>query len=277
MNHLIAKIKTRKREKLFKLFSDQETIFEINVDNLSLVDYEVDHNLDEEAWFKVGNFSEKSYCPDFIKRDFVTADYNDLEKRNFTKISYICVVQNNNFFFQKVSPSTYLSKKFIGFGDIAHLEKSETRLCINHNPDAIYLSESDTFIFRKLATISSIFPGIDTLYKEATNEEVQQFLDEDFLELTGDFSLDKVSKPNRARIALAMNTLAEMDNEEKLQIFIYIQGYCNETLDYDAETSKFEIQSDEQLKMLLYGIEERFYTTQLGKQKRLANSIQALT
>ncbi|PHM30652.1 ATP F0F1 synthase synthase [Xenorhabdus innexi] len=45
MNYLIAQIKTRKKEKLFKLFSEQSRIFEIDTDNLALVDYDVDHNL----------------------------------------------------------------------------------------------------------------------------------------------------------------------------------------------------------------------------------------
>ena len=101
MNHLIAKIKTRKREKLFRLFSDQDAIFEIDADKLALVDYEVDHNLDEEAWFKIGNFSKKGYCPDFIKREFVTADYKDLEKKNFTKYHTSVSFRTKTFSFRK--------------------------------------------------------------------------------------------------------------------------------------------------------------------------------
>ncbi|MBL0611310.1 ATP F0F1 synthase synthase [Aeromonas jandaei] len=276
MNHLIAQIRTRNHEKVFKLFSDNNAVFELNTDTLVMVDYEVDHNLDEDAWFRVTQFSQQDYCLAFMRNDFIAAEFNDLRKADFTKIAYICSIQNGNLFFQKVLPSTYLSKKFLGFGDAIRLESSETRLCINQYPDAIYLRQTDTLVFRKLPTISSIFPGIDTLYKEATNEEVQQFLDEDFIELTDGFNLDKVSKPNRARIALAMDTLAEMEANEKIQMFTYINSYCEGTLDFNADDGTFEIKTDEQLKYLLYGIEERFYTTQLGQQKRLANSVQAM-
>lgn len=276
MNHLMTKIKIQKKEKLFKLFSEQEAVFDIDTVNIILEHYDVDHNLDEEAWFKVERFSLQDYCLDFLKRDFVAAEYNDLVKANFKSIAFIFSVQGENVFFQKVFPSTYLSKKIIGFGDVAHLEKGKIRLCINQYPDAIYLRQSDTLIFRKLSTISSIFPGIDTLYKEATNEEVQEFLNADFLKLAGGFNLDKVSKPNRARIALAMNTLAEMDAKEKDQMCSYIYSYCNNTLKFDEDNDKFEIETDEQLKMLLYGIEERFYTTPLGQQKRLANSVKPM-
>ncbi|MDF4810935.1 ATP F0F1 synthase synthase, partial [Vibrio parahaemolyticus] len=112
MNHLIAQIKTRKKEKLFKLFSEEEAVFDVDTANLAMVDYEVDHNLDEDAWFKVEQFSQQDYCLDFIKRDFVAAEFNDLAKANFTKIAFLCAAQGENLLFQKVSPSTYLCKKF---------------------------------------------------------------------------------------------------------------------------------------------------------------------
>ncbi|MDC9620444.1 ATP F0F1 synthase synthase [Xenorhabdus sp. XENO-7] len=276
MKHLIAQIKTRKKEKLFKLLSEQSRIFEIDTDNLALVAYDVDHNLDEDTWFKVEQFRQQDYCLDYLKRDFVAAEYNALPKAEFTKIAYLCSVQDGNFFFQKVFPSIYLTKKLIGFGDAAYLEKSETRLCVNRYPDAIYFPQQDILVFRKLATISSIFLGIDQLYKEATNEEVQKFFDEDFIELADGFNLDKVSKPNRARIALAMDTLDSMESADRERMLTYIRDYSDESLGFDEANQKFEIKNDEQLKTLLYGIEERFYTTELGHKKRLANSVRDL-
>lgn len=276
MNHLIARIRTRKNEKMFKLLSNQENIFDLNVENLPLVEYDVDHNLDDGSWFKVGQFSQKDYFLDYLGRDFVAAEYNDLIKAEFTKISSLCSIQGGNFFFQKVTPSTYLCKKCIGFGDVARLENSNTRLYINNDPDAVYLKDKDILVFKKLSTISSIFPGIDTIYKEATNDEVQGFLNKDFIELVDDFNLEKVSKPNRARIALALNSLGQMDPGEQEDILVYIHEYSDKQLVYDKDKKVFSIQNDEQLKMLLYGIEERFYTTPIGKQKRLANSVQSL-
>ena len=49
-----------------------------------------------------------------------------------------------------------------------------------------------------------------------------------------------------------------------------------ERLQYDKVASTFEISDDDSLKLLIYGIEQRFYTTQFGQEKRLANSVQAL-
>lgn len=114
------------------------------------------------------------------------------------------------------------------------------------------------------------------LYKEATNEEVEDFLSEPFIELSNEYEAEKVSKPNRKRVALAMATLATMSSEDKVNMLTYIDGYCDQRLNFDQENNKFLISTDDELKHLLYGIEQRFYTTPFGHEKRLANSVQAL-
>jgi len=149
-------------------------------------------------------------------------------------------------------------------------------LVVNSLPDAIYLKASDTLVFKSLATISSIFKGIDVLYKEATDEEVENFLEEDFIELTDEFTIDKVSKPNRKRVALAMDTLAALPVDDRDKMYSYIHSYCDQKLTFGQANSKFSITTDNELKYLLYGIEQRFYTTMLGQEKRLANSVQTM-
>jgi len=139
----------------------------------------------------------------------------------------------------------------------------------------VYLASKDILVFKKLATISSIIPGIDTIYKESTNDEVQSFLSKDFIELDDGFNFEKVSKPNRARIALALNSLEHMDSGEQENTLVYIHEPSDKQLVYNKNKKVFSIQNDEQLKILLYGIEECFHTTPIGKQKRLANSVQS--
>ncbi|HEB4103599.1 TPA: ATP F0F1 synthase synthase, partial [Acinetobacter baumannii] len=64
-------------------------------------------------------------------------------------------------------------------------------------------------------------------------------------------------------------------DDDKDAIFDYIQDYCTE-LKFEKSTKNFEISSETEMKFLLYGIEQRFYTTVYGKEKRLANSVQRL-
>lgn len=277
MDYLIAKVKMKgsKKEHFHKLISDK-SVYATDTANLQLVDYEPDHNLDEDVWFQVEGFLQQSYSIDLLKKDFVSAEYNEIPKNKFSQIAYLCAVQSGDYYFQKVTPSLYATRKAISFGEHVKLEEDGNRLYINNDPDAIYLKHDDKLIFKSLAAVSSIFKGIDALYKEATKQEVSEFLDESFIELTNDYGVDKVSKPNRKRVALAMTSLEAMSVQDQDQMLSYIHSYCDQKLTFDQANRKFEIQSDEELKYLLYGIEQRFYTTILGQEKRLANSVLTL-
>ena len=273
MDHILAHIKTRAKKRIFKLVSDQSLFDPVTVDLTACVPYNPDHNLDEDSWFKIEGFSNQAFCIDLLQKVYDSKDYDDLIKENFSKIAYLFAVQGDDFYFQKITPSLFVKRKTLVFGETAELEKSQTRLVINALPDAVYCKAADTLIFKSLATISSIFKGIDELYKEATKEEVEQFLDESFIELSKNYSVENVSKPNRKRIGLAMKTLEGMSVEDKTNMLEYIDGYCEQKLKYDQQNQKFEISTDEDLKLLVYGIEQRFYTTPFGNEKRCANSV----
>ena len=273
MDHILAHIKTRAKKRIFKLVSDQSLFDLVTVDLTACALYNPDHNLDEDAWFKIEGFSNQAFCIDLLKKVYDSKDYDDLTKENFSKIAYLFAVQGEDFYFQKITPSLFVKRKTLVFGEAATLEQSQTRLVINALPDAVYFKGSDTLVFRNLATISSIFKGIDELYKEATKEEVEQFLDESFIELSNDYGVEKVSTPNRKRIGLAMKTLESMSADDKSNMLDYIDSYCEQKLKFDQQNQKFEISTDEDLKLLVYGIEQRFYTTPFGKEKRCANSV----
>ncbi|AUI84668.1 ATP F0F1 synthase synthase [Alteromonas macleodii] len=276
MDHILAHIKTRAKKRTFKLVSEQSLFDTVKVDLNACIPYDPDHNLDEDSWFKIEDFSKQAYCLDLLKKEFDSKDYDDLAKGDFSKTAYLFAVQGDDFYFQKITPSLFVKRKTLVFGETAELEKSQTRLVINALPDAVYFKAADTLIFKNLATISSIFKGIDELYKEATKEEVEQFLDESFIELSNNYSVEKVSKPNRKRIGLAMKTLDGMSVDDKTNMLEYIDGYCEQKLKFDQQNQKFEISTDEDLKLLVYGIEQRFYTTPFGKERRIANSVQAI-
>jgi hypothetical protein len=276
MNNVFAKVKGDRKKPFVKVLSNHTLFNLVNVDVDFCVDYVPDHNLDEDAWFKVEEFSKKVFCIDLLRCDFDSKEYEDLKKDQFQKISYIFAVQSDDFYFQKVSPSVFLSKKIIAFGEIAKIEESAGRLVVNSVPDAVYLKAKDALIFRSLATVSSIFKGIDDLYREATNEDVGKFLDSSFIELDAGYGIQSVSKPNRKRIALAMETLNSMSDLDRENMLTYINGYCKDKMNLDPATSKFKVTKDDELKLLLYGVEQRFYTTPFGNEKRIANSVMAI-
>lgn len=277
MDHIFARIKTRSTNQFFKLVSDYTLYEAVNISLNACIPYEPDHKLDEDSWFKIEQFSQQSFCIDLLKDDIDSKDFDDLKKESFSKIDFIFSLQGNDLYFQKITPSLYVDKKGILYiGEAVKVEEGNNRLTINEQPDAIYLKQYDLLVFRNLARISSIFKGIDLLYREATQQETESFLQSEFIDLKDGYDADKVSKPNRKRIALAQNTLEGMSEDDKTGILAYINDYCGDNLSFDEDNQQFEISTDEDLKLLLYGIEQRFYTTQYGQEKRLANSIQRL-
>ena len=72
---------------------------------------------------------------------------------------------------------------------------------------------------------------------------------------------------------MALETLRSLSKEEQLTIFNYIRNYCPEL---DNKDNKFTIHNEDTLKKLLYGIEQRYYTTPVGEERRLANSVISL-
>ncbi len=276
MDYVFAKIKGKAKKSIFKLLSDNSLFDIIKVDLKHCIPYSPDHNLDEDSWYKIENFTSKDFCLDYLKEQFDSKDFDELNKDQFNKISYIFSTQGDDFYFQKITSSLFIHKKMIVFGEVAEIEKSNNRLIINELPDAIFITKSNTIIFKSLATISAIFKGIDILYKEATNQEVDDFLKSPFINIKGGYGVDVVSKPNRKRIALVVNTLSTMSDEDKADMHNYINEYCEDKIKYDESSLQYEISTDDELKYLLYGIEQRFYTTPFSKEKRLANSVIAI-
>ena len=71
---------------------------------------------------------------------------------------------------------------------------------------------------------------------------------------------------------LALETLKKFNPKEKKQIVKYISKYCK-NLKTNEDKNTFDIGSEKELKELIYGIEQRYYTTEIGNEKRLANSV----
>lgn len=111
-------------------------------------------------------------------------------------------------------------------------------LVIKDIPDCVYVKDIDKLYFKNLNAITSIFNGINELYREAT-------------ERYNNFS-----------------------TEQKNRIPNYISQYCPHL--YDATTNRFRISNEKELTELLNTLNQRYYTTEIDGEKRLANSVTKL-
>ena len=273
MDFVLARVKNERTTPYWNLLRKKVLFETIDLEAEECVTYDPDHNLDDGCWFKIENFSKTSFCPEILKKDCSPKDYNDLKRSQFTKIKYVIGIQGEDFYFQNFTRSNYISRKLISFGDTSVIEDDVTRIAIRELPDAVYFKDNDTLIFKKLSSITNIFRNINELYKEATKSETEDFLTNSFINLGNGFSSDDVSVHNRKRISMAKEVLSTLNANEKERMFKYINRYSDKKIAFDATKNEFEVNSDQELKVILYGINERFYTTEIGQEPRVANSV----
>ncbi|GGZ64802.1 hypothetical protein [Mesonia mobilis] len=274
MNHLLAK-KSGRNGQFVKLMSD-ENVFDLPDDLDNPHEYDTNYKLEDDEWFAIEEFSKTDYIIDFLTNDFNSAEYNQIVRADYSRLNYLCSYQNDRYyFFQKLSKSQTINRKWFPLDNEPELHSENPIIVIKEVADAIYDKTNDILYFKKLPSITTIFKGIGELYREATQADTETFLQNDFINLVDNYDATKVKKANRKRIAMAMDTFNNFNPAQKNSIYGYIKEYCDE-LEFSDDDKCFTIGTEENLKQLLYGIEQRYYTTLIGNEKRLANSVTAM-
>lgn len=276
MTSLIAKVRLRGNDNKFrKLVTTDKQIYQRSESYISSsYPYDPATMLDEEEWFVYEAFSQSDFAIPLLSENVDSPNFDSIKREEIGQIEYFFAKVGQELFFQQVSKTRLVQKKCL-LSVSGRLEYTDDAISIpiNEVPDAIYEKDSDRLFFRKIAGIKRIFPNIDQLYREATTEEVETFLNLDCIQLGNGFSAENVKIPNRKKIALAKDTLERLSDEEKATVFNYIGEYCP---GIRTENGKFAITNEEELKLFLFGVEQRFYTTIVGSERRIANSIVTL-
>jgi len=265
-NYIFGKVK--RKQKFFRIIETEEDVYDTANLVLNGIDYNPATLVEDEEIYQITSFAETEYCLDFLNEELNTVDFDQITKADLKKLSFICTIQDNLYFFQIINSSFFISKKWFSIDELT-LETEKPIVTINPFADAIYNKDNDTLYFKKLTAAQKIFKGMDQLYKEATEAETQTFLESEFLDVSAVYSANSVTIPNRKRIALVNETLNNLSDDEKSAIYEYTNEYGQVTY----ENGKFKIENDDDLKFVLWGIEQRFYTTHIGGEKRVANSI----
>lgn len=271
MNYLLAKKKGTDNT-FFHILSQENHIYELpNLDFPQ--NYGVDCILEDEEWFGIPNFTETEFSTiELLEQEFNSAEHHQITSRDYINVKYFCAYQDeNDFCFQRFTYGNIIERKWYSIGDPV-IKENEPIIIIKNTPDVIYRKSTNTLYFRNLVHAKNIFPKLEILYKEATDEETEAFLNSEFIALSNDFNKDKVKSLNRRRIAMVMDTLSRLNDDDKNYIHNYIREYCPD-LEFSEENNQFNIGNEKHLKQLLFGIEQRYYTTQIGGERRLANSI----
>ena len=206
MNSIFVKLRLRgNANKYRKMLSTDEEVYPDFTDMITAVTPYFPGALSEPGeWFQLSNVSQENYALNILSTYFNTLDFDSLTRTEFSQIDFLFVMRDNTVLFQNVTRAILASKKHIlNFGKGYQFRSECNEIVINNLPDAIYCRENDSLYFRRLESITSIFKGIDQIYREATDEETSQFLRSNFIQLGKDYNAEKVRTSNRKRIALA--------------------------------------------------------------------------
>jgi hypothetical protein len=273
MKHLIAFLGSRSGG-LQKILSTDEDIYEPQ-DLSSNTPYSNQTLLEDDEWYFIESFTDTEFSNDFISlaSPIDTTALNQIQEVSYEKIKYLCYESDGLKYFQKSLSSSILKRKWFTVAEEPIFESNKKIITLSANPDAVYDIALDKLYFKDISRVKAIFHGIESLYREATQTEVNDFLELDFIELDESYQADQVKVPNRKRIAQFTEKMSDFSDAEKVQIFSYIHDYRPEV---NFEGGVFTIESEDDLTALLYGIDERYYTTDIGHEKRIANSVKTI-
>ncbi len=270
MNSLIAKVG---REYKSVVSCDDEIIKNIIITDIQKLDFTPSHKLDEDEWFKLHDFSKKDYFIDICRNDYSTASLNQIENSNYNKISCIVLFQNEQKHFQRITPSRFVNqKRFLDFSGQPQIVEQRNQLEIKSESDAVYVAAEDTLYFKDVAKIKIFFSGIEILHREATQEEVDEFLGLDFITLEN-YEADSVGVLNRRRIADIREKFHNLTSKKKILLI----NYAKEKSGIELTDDRFKISSEADLKNLLFAIDQRYYYADVYEENRVANSVRIVS
>ncbi len=274
MDYLLARIDTRKKANMRLVLSDKTTYQDISLDHSR--EYNDEYRLPDGEWFRVDNFNSQPYFKEWVKICFNAAVYAQLQVGEYAGLKFLVSYQDGcKLMFQRIfSGSVYENNTFLTFPvhEQPQLRTDDRLIVINKEPDAIYHITENRLYFKYIPTVKPLFPGIEALYKEATNQEVSDFLQLDLINLSGGFNTDHVKTLNRRHIKEAKDIYDHYTDQDKLDLKTYAQKY-RPNLNYNPDADKCDVANDEQLKDLIYCVLQRFYTTEIGGKMRLALSV----
>lgn len=273
MGTFVAKL-TGDNERWYKL-ADQianEEYDSITLDNP--IDYDP-NNTEAGQWFKIEAFNEKDGFLGLLDSDFDVADLTSLTTDQFAehKIDFIAYYSDHKYFIQKFTKGNFMKKKWLALdGNAVRYFEEDGLIYINPMPNCIYDNQTKRIYFMDISKAYSVFGELKLDYKEATDAETNQMLQSDLINPADGFNAANVGVSNRKRITSILAKYNAYEPAKKATLRQYIREKVGENLPFDEATNKFTVANDVQLRLLLYGVQQRFYQPPLEDEVQVATS-----
>lgn len=270
MRELIGKVKNEYKNILNQ---DSNIITDLDITAIEAIDFTPSHKLDEDEWFRLTNFSQKDFYIDECSADYSTASLNQIANDDYRKITAICIVQNGQKHFQRITPSLFVNRKTIlDYSGEPEIVEHRKQIEIRNESDAVYIASSDALYFKTIGKLKLIFSGIEELHREATQGEVDDFVDNDFINLDG-MEATSIGTLNRKRIADIGVKYNDLTAEKKN----LLTNYAKQKAGVEIERDSFKVKSETDLKKVLYAMDQRYYYADIYEENRVAGSVRVVT
>lgn len=201
---------------------------------------------------------------------------NPITIDSFKKVMWFYLVnpENSSILFTRVTPGLILQEeKFIRFIPTWGIEMQNERNIIRFtwNVDA-YFDWNDKIYFKNYSKVKSFFRWFEVFYKEATEEERNWFLRNDFLKTSiADFSSINLGTRSLRKIAYINSLWIDFTNSEVKDQYI---NYANQypELWILVEDNKLVFNNEEEIDNILNLLEENCYTTPITWRRRVVKA-----
>lgn len=230
------------------------------------------NNTEANQWFKIDGFDQKEGFLPLLAQQINAADLESLDRQQYDNIEFIAFFDQGRYYMQKITRGNYLKKKWFSWdGDILRYQEDEDIIYINPVPNCIYDTNTRAIYFMDIAKAYGIFSNLKLDYKAATDDEANRFLQSDIVDAQT-LPIEKVGVSNRKRITSILAKYEAYTPNEKTTLKEYIKKSVGANLDFDDNAKKFVVNTDTQLRLLLYGIQQRFYMPPLEDEVQVATS-----
>lgn len=261
-------------EPLQKILQEGQSIDELN----NFPNYDPSDKLEEHEWFIVKNFSAQEIQLSFPK---ATSSKDQLLPKQYDDILYLLTYWKsinpaikNYYTIQKVTPSLFLKEKLflrLPLTDIPDVTLVENSIQLKECPDGFYFPSEDILAFRRIESLQELFPSLKNTLRTATSDEVDKFISLDLINLK--IGKEKLGASILKRIPIILPMLESMSLKDK-------EGIKKDNREYkvnlEYEGDKPVIHSMNELMKYFNLVQERYYQTERGKEKRLATGVRKI-
>lgn len=238
---------------------------------------------EDDEWFyiDIGRYKDEMIKP-YLKLFESTAQLNPLDCNLLKEVNLLInkLDDSNALTFKKITKSKRIESKFIikGGGIACQSDKVEivdvsNGIEIDLNIDAYYDGDNRLY-FKNYSRIHTFFYGIDIFYREATEEEVNNFKKTKCLDLS---NYNKSIGKRNLKLISSINDNENINLNDKnfiKEMIAHSQSF--KTITLEVKDNKFIINSEDELNQFLKLALGRYYINPLTSDKMVASTAQVV-